>query len=155
MTTVADHNNDAEVLRDLIKSLREDQHHLAWRINFQQELLDDRKFQRMLDVEREKIAAAFDYIAHLERSRAKAPQMVNELNTLSLLKDEEILEAERKLEVLRGATRVPRVGAKSSSKDDKQLSASEKYQAFLKLIPEHVQKTLGSEQLMKLYESAK
>jgi hypothetical protein len=153
MTTVADHNNDAEVLRDLIKSLREDQHHLAWRINFQQELLDDRKFQRMLDVEREKIAAAFDYIAHLECSRAKAPQMVNELNTLSLLKDEEILEAERKLELLRGATRAPRANAKP--KDDKQLSASEKYQAFLKLIPEHVQKTLGSEQLMKLYESAK
>lgn len=155
MTTVADHNNDQEVIREQIKSLREDQHHVAWRIRFQQELLDDRAFQRMIDAENEKIAKAFDYIQHLHISRAKAPMMVQELNVLSLQKDDEIIELERKLELLRGATRAPRESKAGSKKDVKELSASEKYQAFLKLIPEHVQKTLGSEQLMKLYESAK
>jgi hypothetical protein len=152
MTSTTQHDNDLALLHEKIRSLREDQHHLDWRIRFEEELLDNAKFEKMLEEQRAKIAAAFDYLHHLELERRKAPQMIDHLKLTKELKEQEIFGIHCKIELIKGASSTPRT---SKAKTEKVLTAGEKYQAFLRLIPEAIQKELGAEKLASLYEASR
>jgi hypothetical protein len=61
--------------------------------------------------------------------------MIDHLKLTKELKDQEIYEIHCKIELIKGASATPRASS-NKAKTEKVLTASEKYQAFLRLIPE-------------------